>query len=38
MGGPPDSGICLSGAYHFFLVFPILELYNFAKHRMYAIG
>ena len=25
MGGPPDSEICLSGAYQFFLVFPILH-------------
>ena len=38
MGGPPDSEICLSGAYQFFLVYPILQLYNFAKHRVYAHG
>ena len=33
-----DSEICLFRAYQFFLVFPILQLYNFAKHRMYALG
>ena len=35
---PPDSEICWFRAYQFFLAFPILQLYNIAKHRMYAIG
>ena len=38
MGGRPDSEICLSGAYQFFVVFPILQLYNFARHRIYTLG
>ena len=35
---PPDSEICLFRAYQFLFVFPVLPLYNFAKHRMYALG